>query len=46
MPFELMPAMQISSSGLRAERARLEVAANNLANANATRGANGELYQR
>ena len=38
----LFPAIQIASSGLHAERQRMEVAANNLANARATRGAGGE----
>jgi flagellar basal-body rod protein FlgC len=42
----LFPAMQIASTGLQAERQRMEVSANNLANANATRGADGQLYQR
>jgi flagellar basal-body rod protein FlgC len=42
----IFPAIAIASTGLRAERQRMEVAANNLANAHATRGQNGELYQR
>ena len=42
----LFPAMGISSTGLEAERVRMEVAANNLANANSTRGVDGEVYQR
>jgi flagellar basal-body rod protein FlgC len=43
---ELFPAMSISATGLKAERTRMEVAANNLANANTTRGPGGEVYQR
>jgi len=37
---------QISASGLAAERTRMEVAANNIANANTTRGTDGEPYRR
>jgi len=44
--WELMPAMGISSSGLEAERLRMEVAANNLANAHSSRDADGQVYQR
>lgn len=36
----------ITASGLSAERTRMEVIANNIANANATRDANGEPYRR
>ncbi|MCL2001515.1 MAG: flagellar basal body rod protein FlgC [Planctomycetes bacterium] len=36
----------ISASGLRAERARMNVHANNLANVNTTHGADGEPYRR
>ncbi len=36
----------ISASGLRAERARMNVHANNLANINTTRGEDGEPYRR
>ena len=36
----------IAASGLAAERLRLEVAANNLANAQTTRGHDGEPYRR
>jgi flagellar basal-body rod protein FlgC len=35
----------ISASGMDFQHARMEVIANNLANANATRGVNGRLYQ-
>lgn len=36
----------ISASGLSAERMRMEVAANNIANAHTTRGENGQPYRR
>lgn len=36
----------ITASGLSAEQTRMEVIANNIANANATRDANGEPYRR
>jgi flagellar basal-body rod protein FlgC len=39
---EFNRTLEISASGLRAQRLRLDVVASNLANANATRGANGE----
>jgi flagellar basal-body rod protein FlgC len=42
----LFPAIGISSTGLEAERVRMEVAANNMANANTSRGVDGEVYQR
>lgn len=38
--------MQISASGLTAERLRLDVISNNLANVNTTRDANGQPYRR
>lgn len=41
-----MNAMDISSMGLTAQRKRLEVVAENIANVNTTRGANGEPYRR
>jgi flagellar basal-body rod protein FlgC len=40
-----MQAMEISRSGLDVEWRRLEVIAENLANANTTRTANGEAYR-
>ncbi|MBP3960873.1 flagellar basal body rod protein FlgC [Gemmata sp. G18] len=47
MPFnDLFSASVISSSGMSAERLRMEVVANNIANANATRSANGGPYRR
>ena len=42
----LHDAMSASASALSAERARIEVAVSNLANAESTRGANGEPYRR
>jgi len=46
MGYELIPAASISSSGLKAERMRMEVAANNIANAQATSKDGKNLYQR
>ena len=40
------PLMRIAASGLSAERKRMEVAANNIANAHTTRTANGGAYRR
>jgi flagellar basal-body rod protein FlgC len=42
----LFDALDISGSALSAERLRMDVTAENLANANTTRGANGEAYRR
>ena len=42
----LFSVTQIASSGLAAERMRMEVAANNIANANSTRTADGTPYRR
>jgi flagellar basal-body rod protein FlgC len=39
-------ALDISASGLTAERMRMNVTAENLANAQTTRGANGQPYRR
>ena len=39
-------SMQISASGLTAQRTRLNVASSNLANAESTRGADGQPYKR
>lgn len=41
-----LKSMQISSSGLTAQRMRMDVIAENLANINTTRTAQGEPYQR
>src|SRR5262245_23697218 len=42
----LSSAINASASALNAERTRIEVAVSNLANAESTRGANGEPYRR
>jgi flagellar basal-body rod protein FlgC len=42
----LFSALEISASGLTAERMRMDVTAENLANAQTTRGANGGPYKR
>ncbi len=39
-------SMQVSASGLTAERLRLDVISNNLANVDTTRGPNGQPYRR
>jgi flagellar basal-body rod protein FlgC len=39
-------AISASASALRAERVRIEVSVSNLANAESTRGANGQPYRR
>ncbi len=43
---QLFSATGISSSGLTAERLRMEVAANNIANAHSTRSADGGAFRR
>ena len=42
----LFGALDVAASGLSAERLRMDVISNNLANANTTRGANGGPYVR
>ena len=42
----ILSSTDISTSGLSAERLRMETIANNIANANTTRGPNGEPYRR
>jgi flagellar basal-body rod protein FlgC len=42
----LLSAIDASASGLEVERARMEVAVSNLANADSTRGPNNEPYRR
>jgi flagellar basal-body rod protein FlgC len=42
----LFDAIDVSGSALSAERLRMDVTAENLANANTTRGANGAAYRR
>jgi flagellar basal-body rod protein FlgC len=47
MPFDtLFAAGSISGSGMAAERLRMEVIANNIANANSTRGPDGDPFRR
>jgi flagellar basal-body rod protein FlgC len=43
---DLMKSIEISSSGMRAQRARINVISMNLANANTTRTADGKPYRR
>jgi flagellar basal-body rod protein FlgC len=43
---QILSGMDISASGLTGERLRMEVAANNIANQNSTRTAQGGPYQR
>ena len=45
-PASVFASADIAATGLKAERMRMEVAANNIANANATRTANGGPYRR
>ncbi len=42
----IFDSLDISASGLSAERLRMDVTSENLANAQTTRGANGQPYQR
>jgi len=42
----LLPAARISSTGLSAEKARMQIAANNMANAHSTKGPDGDIYKR
>ena len=42
----MFDSMHVSASGLSAERLRMDVIAQNLANANSTRGADGQPYRR
>ena len=42
----MFDALEISASGLTAERMRMDVVAQNLANAQTTRGADGQPYRR
>jgi flagellar basal-body rod protein FlgC len=43
---DFFTAMQVSASGLTAEKTRVDVAAANLANAESTRGPDGQVYRR
>ncbi len=42
----LMPGIEICASGLDAESRRMEIIANNVANAQTTRGADGQVFRR
>jgi flagellar basal-body rod protein FlgC len=42
----LFDALDVSASGLTAERLRMDTIANNLANANSTKGADGKPFER
>lgn len=42
----MLSAVDVSASGLSAERLRMEIVANNIANANSTRTQSGEAYRR
>lgn len=46
MPTDFFAAMEVSASGLSAERTRMNIAASNLANAQTTQTATGGPYQR
>ena len=46
MPVDFFTAMEVSASGLSAQRTRINVAASNLANAQTTQGADGGAYKR
>jgi flagellar basal-body rod protein FlgC len=46
MPMNLFSGADISASGMSAERLRMEVVANNIANANSTQSADGGPYRR
>jgi flagellar basal-body rod protein FlgC len=46
MPVDFFTAMEVSASGLSAERTRMNVAASNLANAQTTQAAGGGPYKR
>ena len=43
---DIIPGLQSSASALRAERIRMEVISQNIANANTTKAENGEPYRR
>lgn len=43
---DFFTALRVSSSGLAAERTRVDLAASNLANAESTRGPDGQPYRR
>lgn len=43
---DIIPGIDLASDGLQAQRTRLDVIAQNIANAQTTRGANGQPYAR
>jgi len=43
---DIIPGIEAASGGLQAQRTRLDVIAQNIANAQTTRGANGQPYAR
>src|SRR5437763_17101504 len=45
-PMSISRSLEISASGLTAERLRMDVISNNLANVNTTIGKNGQPYRR
>jgi len=46
MSYNLFSSFEISASGLSAQRLRMDVISNNIANVNTTRGINGQPFQR
>ena len=46
MPMDFLSALRVSGSGLSAERVRVTLASSNLANAESTRGPDGQPYRR
>lgn len=46
MGTDFFSALRVSASGLAAERTRVDLASTNLANAEATRGPDGQVYRR
>jgi len=46
MAMDFLTALHVSASGLSAQRVRVNLAASNLANAESTRGPDGQVYRR
>lgn len=46
MSIEMIPGLSVTASGLEAHKTRLEAIAQNVANANTTKGVDGKAYQR
>lgn len=46
MSFAILPGINSSTAALEAERVRLDIVSQNIANANTTRGIDGKPYQR